>query len=433
MHGPAHDDREALRARLLGLYEQVRATTERLAAPLSPEDQGVQSMASCSPTRWHRAHTTWFFETFLLAPAGVAPYDARWGALFNSYYEALGPRHARGRRGVLSRPGAAEIGGYRRHVDAQIQARLEHADASALASMAPLVELGVAHEEQHQELLLTDALHALAQNPLRPSYRAAQVGASAPLPPASEGTTAARWHAFEGGLVEIGAPGDGSFRFDHEEPRHRVFLAPYELADRLVTVAEWKAFADAGGYDTPALWLADGLDWARANEARAPEYARREGGALVMYDLEGEREARDDEPIAHLSFFEADALARFLGARLPTEQEWEHAAQGRPIEGNLLDDDRLRVLPAAARSGADGTLRQLFGDAWEWTVSAYAPYPGFRPRDGALAEYNGKFMSDQRVLRGGSCLTPRRHLRASYRNYWPAATRFQRTGVRLAR
>lgn len=420
-------DVEALRARLRRSYERARATTERLAAPLSPEDQGVQSMPSCSPTKWHRAHTSWFFETFVLAPAGVAPYDARWGALFNSYYEALGARHARASRGVLSRPSADEIGAYRRHVDAHVLARVDRADEPALRALVPRMELGVAHEEQHQELLLTDALHALAQSPLRPAYRARR-GA----PPLPRAPSEARWVPFAAGLAEIGAV-EGTFHFDHEAPRHRVHLAPYELADRLITVAEWKAFADAGGYDAPSLWLADGLDWARANRIRAPEYARRDGAALVIFDLEGEREADDDEPIVHLSYFEADAIARFFGARLPTEAEWEHAAEGAPLEGNLLESDRLRPTAAPAPPSGRAAPRQLYGDAWEWTASAYAPYPGFRPREGALGEYNGKFMHAQQVLRGGSCFTPRGHVRASGRNYWPAPTRFQRTGVRLAR
>jgi ergothioneine biosynthesis protein EgtB len=416
------------KAEIIANFRRVRAATERLAAPLSPEDQGLQSMPACSPTKWHRAHTTWFFETFLLSPQGVAPMHAEWGPLFNSYYVAAGPRGARPKRGMLSRPSAAEVGDYRRAVDARVVGLLEAATDAELGALASIVRLGLAHEEQHQELLLTDILHALSENPLRPAYR--DVGAA----PTTAAASPLAFDTFDGGVREIGAPSSAPFCFDNEEPRHRVLAQPFLLARRLVTVGEWKAFADAGGYETASLWLSDGFDWARANDVRAPLYCTRDGGALVAFGFGGTRELGDDEPLTHVSFYEADAIARFLDARLPTEAEWELAATASPRDpaaGNFLEDDRLCPRPAPASD--EGAMTQLFGDAWEWTSSAYAPYPGFRPRAGAVGEYNGKFMVNQIVLRGGSCLTPRGHVRPSYRNFWHPDTRFQMSGVRVAR
>ncbi len=414
------------------LFRRVRAATERLSAPLSAEDQCIQSGPECSPTKWHRAHTTWFFETFVLEPEGVAPVDARWSFLFNSYYDGVGPRHARSRRGMLTRPSADDVGRYRRAVDERMEALLHRAAPDTLARLAPIVTLGLAHEQQHQELLLTDALHALHENPLAPSYR------DRPMPTRAPDSDALPLAFVEcpSGLVEIGearaAPG---FRFDNEEPAHRVWLEPFALANRLLTVREWRAFADDGGYHTPSLWLAEGFDWLASNEIRAPLYARHEGRRLQVFGLDGLREAHDDEPVTHVSYFEADAMARWLGARLPTEAEWEAAARERRTlvnagVGNWVESDALRALPARA---TEAGIAQLLGDAWEWTQSAYAPYPGFTPAPGAVGEYNGKFMVNQYVLRGGSCFTPEGHVRATYRNFWPAHTRFQVTGVRLAR
>ena len=417
----------AARAALVEAFVRVRATTERLAAPLGAEDQILQSMPSCSPTKWHRAHTTWFFETFVLAPHGVAPVDSRWSELFNSYYVAVGPRHARPKRGLLSRPTMDEVAAYRRVVDERVLALLARLDDAQVEALRETFELGLAHEQQHQELLLTDIVNALHESPLKPAYRPA-----APAMP-TRGVDAGpmRFVAFEGGVYEVGLAPSRAFRFDNEEPRHRVFLEPFALGDRLVTVGAWKAFADAGGYDDASLWLSEGFDWVRANDVRAPLYGCREGGALRVYGPDGVREARDDEPVTHLSYYEADALARFLGARLPTEAEWEVAAAraGDGASGNFLDDDALRALPTDGRA----TLGQLWGDAWEWTSSAYLPYPGYRPAPGAVGEYNGKFMVNQQVLRGGSCFTPRGHVRATYRNFWHPDTRFQVTGVRVAR
>ena len=378
-------------------FRAVRARTEALAAPLSPEDQQVQSMPACSPTKWHRAHTTWFFEAFVLGPRGVAPVDPRAGFLWNSYYEAVGPRHPRPQRGLLSRPSGAEVAAYRRAVDAEVVALLARLDDAEVAALAPTLALGLAHEEQHQELILTDVLHALSINPLAPVYRAV---APAIAPPRE---AAMGWSAFDGGLVEIGAPPDG-FAFDHERPRHRVWLEPFELADRCVTVGEVRAFVADGGYRTPSLWLSEGWSAVEAQGWTAPGYWDDDG---LVFGVDGRRRPED---------YEADAIARWLGARLPTEAEWERAA---PPRATPLDHP------------ASSALRP--GDVWEWTASSYEAYPGYTPAAGALGEYNGKFMVDQRVLRGGSCFTPVGHARPTYRNFWPAGTRFQVTGVRLAR
>jgi ergothioneine biosynthesis protein EgtB len=375
-------------------FRRVREATERLAAPLSAEDQILQSMPDCSPTKWHRAHTTWFFETFLLLPAGFPPVDARYEFIWNSYYEAVGPRHPRSQRGLLSRPALEEVARYREIVDERMERWLATVEDEKILR---IVDLGLAHEQQHQELILTDVLHAFSQNPLRPAY--------GEWPRARAGGDG--WVTHEGGLIEVGAKGDG-FRFDNEEPRHRVWLEPFEIARGLVTVGQVRAFAADGGYATPSLWLSAGFDAVRALGWRAPLYMRFEGDACVVFGPEGERVAADDEPARHLSFYEADAIARWCGARLPTEFEWEVVA-------------------------ATGALDAVDDVAWQWTSSAYGAYPRYRPASGALGEYNGKFMAEQFVLRGGSDFTPAGHSRPSYRNFWPAATRFQRTGIRLAR
>ena len=389
-------------------------------------------MPQCSPTKWHRAHTTWFFETFVLGSQGIGPLDPRYSQLFNSYYVAIGPRHAQARRGLLSRPSVAEIAEYRQIVDERMLELLERVDERTLGSLAPLIALGLAHEQQHQELLLTDILHALHENPLAPFYRSG----SLPFPELErtpEGTSKSmRFVRHEGGLADIGLGPSPGFRFDNEEPRHKIWLQPFALSDRLVTVGEWKAFARAGGYETPSLWLSEGFDWVTANGVSAPLYAKKEGDALLVFGLDGLREAQDSEPVTHVSYYEADALARFLEARLPTEAEWEAFASKASLEGNFLEDGALRALPARPPRSEVG-VSQLFGDAWEWTCSSYSPYPGYCPSAGAVGEYNGKFMVNQLVLRGGSCFTPQGHVRPSYRNFWHPFTRFQVMGVRLAR
>lgn len=411
---------EQQRAELLRRLQRIRATTEALAAPLSAEDQQLQSMPLASPTKWHRAHTTWFWETFVLGPLGEPPYDPRFGFLFNSYYDAVGERVARDLRGLLSRPSATEVGRYRAAVDEQLQRRLGALEPQAFAALVPLLELGLAHEEQHQELLLTDALHALSQSPLGPVYREGE-------PPRAQAPAARGWRSFEGGRFEMGAR-DAGFAFDNERPRHTVWLQDFSLATTVVTVGELRAFLRDGGYRTPSLWLSEGWARARAEGWRAPLYTEVEGDELRHFTLRGWRTPDDAEPAGHLSFWEAEAIARWLGARLPTEAEWERAAQAVPAElGNFADG------PLVPRPAEGDGIVQLFGDVWEWTRSSYAPYPGFAAAAGAVGEYNGKFMAQQFVLRGGSCLSPRGHLRATYRNFWHPETRFQQAGVRLAR
>jgi ergothioneine biosynthesis protein EgtB len=419
---------ERERARIASVFAQTRARTDALSARLSPEDQQLQSMPDASPAKWHRAHTTWFFETFVLAPAGLGKVDERYDYLFNSYYDAVGARHPRARRGMLSRPTAAQVGDYRRIVDERMTQLLATAAQGLLSRILPVVELGIAHEEQHQELLLTDILHAFSESPLRPAFQE--------IPPEARTATQSggelRFVPFEGGLRQVGAPPGASFVFDNETPLHKYWLEPFELSDRLVTFGELKAFILADGYRTPSLWLAEGLDLVRANHIEAPLHCTFDDGVLSTFTLAGTRQPADDEPVAHVSYYEADAIARFMGARLPTEMEWEIAAAQSPVLGNFVDDGVLHTLPTPPAGGAT-SVRQLFGDAWEWTRSSYEAYPGYEPPAGALGEYNGKFMVGQRVLRGGSCLTPQRHVRTTYRNFWPPHTRFQMAGIRLAR
>ena len=382
-------------------FAAVRALTEALAAPLSPEDQTVQSMPDASPAKWHRAHTTWFFETFVLLPhlPGYSRFKDEFGFLFNSYYEAAGPRHARPKRGMLTRPSSGEVGAYRAHVDAAM-ARLMRDPPPGLP--CALVELGLQHEQQHQELLVTDVLHALAQNPTCPAFFA-----DWREPDTAAGPT--RFLDGPTGVVEIGCDGDNStgFVFDNETPRHRVFLEPYRIADRLVSNGEWFAFMRDGGYRTPLLWMSDGWVAREAEGWEAPLHWREEDGAWREFTLGGSRLLDEGAPVRHVSWYEADAFARWAGRRLPTEQEWEAAA----------------ALP---------DFRDAEGVAWQWTGSAYRPYPGFRPWNGAVGEYNGKFMVNQMVLRGGSLATPPGHARRTYRNFFGPDKRWQFTGVRLA-
>ncbi len=399
-------------------YRQVRRGTERLCEPLSGEDCQVQSMDDASPTKWHLAHTSWFFETFVLeqSVAGYQPFHADFRVLFNSYYQSVGRQHPRPRRGLLSRPTLDEVFAYRGHVDAQVLALVE----GERGVDTDVVELGLQHEQQHQELILTDVKHLLSCNPLRPAYR------DCPRPPVSE-TAALRWQAFDEGVQWVGHDGRG-FAFDNEQPRHRVFIEAFELATRLVTCGEFLAFIEDGGYERPELWLSDGWNAVQARGWDAPLYWQRGDGAWQVMTLSGVRCVRVDEPVCHVSLYEADAFARWAGARLPREAEWEMVAAGAVIDGNFVESGWLHPTPAA-----DAGLTQLFGDVWEWTQSAYAPYPGYRPPAGAFGEYNGKFMCNQLVLRGGSCVTPRDHVRATYRNFFPPDARWQFTGIRLAR
>jgi len=404
-------------------FAAVRRQTESLAAPLTPEDCALQSMPDASPVKWHLAHVSWFFETFVLVPhaSGYRPFDAAFRVLFNSYYHGVGDKHPRPERGLLSRPDLATVLAYRRHVDAAMQRCLEQ---PLPAEAAALVELGLHHEQQHQELLLTDVKHLFSRNPARPVYHPRW-----PLAPVAPRPHA--WHGYGGGLVTLGHAGEG-FAFDNEGPAHRVFVAPFELASAPVTHGEFAAFIADGGYERPELWLAQGWDVATTRGWQAPLYWEREGSQWRTFTLHGMADVDPHTPVCHVSLYEADAYARWAGARLPTEFEWELAASAAPVAGNFLETGALHPLPRAGDSPAAGP-GQLFGDVWEWTRSDYAPYPGYRPAAGAVGEYNGKFMSNQYVLRGGSCATPASHVRATYRNFFPADARWQFSGLRLAR
>ncbi|MDM0039834.1 ergothioneine biosynthesis protein EgtB [Variovorax sp. J22G21] len=399
-------------------YRAVRAHSLALAAPLSPEDQCIQSMPDASPTKWHLAHTTWFFETVLLQPhaSGYAPFDTRFHYLFNSYYEALGPRHPRPQRGLLTRPSVDEVHAYRAHVDEAVLALLDTASAPLWAQIEPIVALGLQHEQQHQELLVTDILHALSCNPLLPAYRPAQGPslrlAALPAP--------VRWLAHAGGLAQVGHAGEG-FAFDNETPRHQLLLQPFEIADRLVSCGDYAQFIADGGYQRPDLWLSDGWAAVQAQGWRCPAYwlapddprlgvhgSSHNAAGWQVFGVHGVRPLEPHLPVAQLSFYEAAAFAEWAGARLPTEFEWEVAS----------------TMPG---------LTQATGHVWQWTRSSYDPYPGFRPLPGIAAEYNGKFMVGQLVLRGGSSATPDGHTRPSYRNFFPPAARWQFSGLRLAR
>jgi ergothioneine biosynthesis protein EgtB len=414
----AHRENESLAER----YRTVRALSEEICRPLAIEDYVVQSMPDVSPAKWHLAHTTWFWETFLLLPSlpGYPPFAERYGYLFNSYYEAVGDRHPRHQRGLLSRPTVAETYAYRAHVDDWMPQLLERLDDQA-AEQRELVLLGLNHEQQHQELLLTDLKHVLGGNPLRPAYRE-------PGPPKPAPSLPLTWHAYEGGLLEIGHASP-AFAFDNEGPRHRTYTASYRLASRLVTNGEYLEFMQDGGYRRPELWLSEGWRTVRERGWRAPLYWEEQDGEWRHYTLGGTRVPDLEAPVCHVSYFEADAYARWAGKRLPTEVEWEHAAADVAPHGNLLESGHLHPVPASASAGGPA---QLFGDVWEWTASPYIAYPGFRPAAGAVGEYNGKFMCNQYVLRGGSCVTPPGHLRATYRNFFPPDARWQFTGLRLA-
>ncbi|MDO8901713.1 MAG: ergothioneine biosynthesis protein EgtB [Phenylobacterium sp.] len=416
-----HPPRSGVGEDRLERYLALRARSQHLARDLSAEDQLAQSMPDASPTKWHLAHTTWFFETFLLTPhlPGYRVFDERFGYLFNSYYEALGPRQPRPQRGLLTRPSLERVMAYRAHVDEAMTRLL----LSGAEDFAGLLDLGIAHEEQHQELMLMDILHLFAQSPLRPAY--GRASPTPPVEPAGELT----FVGFAGGLVEIGH-GGGRFAFDNEGPRHKVYLAPFSLADRLITNGEWLRFIEDGGYERAELWLSDGWACVQAEGWAAPLYWEPGPEGWRVMGLQGLRPMDPDAPVAHLSYFEADAYATWAGARLPTEAEWEHAAGQIPVQGVFLS--RATPAPTAAR-GERGALRQLYGDLWEWTRSAYGPYPGFAPASGAVGEYNGKFMSGQMVLRGGACVTPPGHVRATYRNFFHPHQRWMFSGLRLAR
>ena len=417
---PADAERPA--SDLSDRFSATRRLSLSLVAPLSDADATAQSMPDASPAKWHLAHTTWFFETFVLRDhvPGYRLFDEKWPFLFNSYYEAEGPRHARPQRGLLTRPSLTEVQRFRAHVDAAMLAEMPR----LAEQCGDLIELGLHHEQQHQELLLTDLKHLFSCNPLGPAAYEASGGSSASARPLV-------WREFSGGLVETGDDETG-FAFDCERPRHKHYLEPFALASRTVTNGEWLEFMEDGGYRTAAHWLDEGWHWVKRGQVDSPLYWRRgEGGMWERFTLAGWQAVDPAAPVSHVSLFEADAYASWAGARLPTEHEWEHAASGLdPDVGNQLDDP-LAVDPACV--AGDATLCAMFGDVWEWTGSAYRPYPGFTTAEGAVGEYNGKFMSGQFVLKGGSCATPRGHLRASYRNFFQPDKRWQFTGLRLAR
>ncbi|MFN7971020.1 MAG: ergothioneine biosynthesis protein EgtB [Acidobacteriota bacterium] len=431
---------------LAELYRSIRLATEEICRPLATEDYVVQTMPDVSPTKWHLAHTTWFFETFVLAHAAPAGRfsDERYAHLFNSYYQSVGEPFARPVRGHLSRPTVAEVYAYRRRVDEAMEGLLR--EGPIAAELGFTVELGINHEEQHQELILTDVKNVLGTNPLEPAY-----APSGSVP--GEGAGALGWHRFDRGVRAIGA-GDGGFAFDNERPRHDVYAHAFEIAHRLTTCGEYLAFIEDGGYERPELWLSDGWDLRRRESWEGPMYwrfgsdGRTGGGRAPALDADGDdrsgsrapsqrimtlggaRVIDPSEPVCHVSYYEADAFARWAGARLPTEQEWEIAAADAPVRGNLLETRRFHPIPFA---GVGSAVAQVYGDVWEWMSSPYVPYPGYRPFPGSLGEYNGKFMINQMVLRGGSCVTPARHIRPTYRNFFPPSARWQFSGIRLAR
>lgn len=438
-------------ARLAERFSEVRTFTESLCAGLETEDYVVQSMEDVSPTKWHLAHTTWFWETFVLTPyaEGYELYDARYPFLFNSYYVQAGERHCRAQRGYLSRPTVEAVFAYRRHVDEAMGRFLEGLDAASRPDVADVVEVGLNHEQQHQELMLTDLKHVFSVNPLRPAYRERlHVPAPDPGP--------VGWVSFEAGLHELGfEPADGApsrerFHFDNEGPRHRAFVEAFDLADRLVTCGEYLEFMADGGYDRTPLWLSLGWATREENAWTEPFYWERDESSPTGYShftLSGMRPVDPHEPVCHLSYYEADAFARWAGARLPSEAEWEVGARAvwdgaGDAPGSFADAGRLHPAPAST-PGGDGSaplttgpasgLRQMFGEVWQWTHSQYSPYPGYRPLEGALGEYNGKFMANQFVLRGGSVATSRSHIRPTYRNFFPPEATWQFTGLRLAR
>lgn len=404
-------------------YREVRHITDRLCEPLETEDYVIQSMPDASPTKWHLAHTSWFFETFVLAPSlpGYKSPNPQYEYLFNSYYNAVGERHPRSKRGLLSRPTVSEVYKYREHVDAAMDDLFGTLDAKHLQAIESVIVLGLHHEQQHQELILTDIKTVLGENPLRPVYRerVEDKGREAP---------SMEWVQFPEGTAWIGHEGRG-FAFDNEGPRHREFLDGFALASRLVTNGEYIAFMEDGGYRRPNWWLSAGWNAVQEGNWHAPLYWERRDGGWWHFTLAGMRAVNPTEPVCHVSYFEADAYSRWAGARLPTEAEWEHAATGIPTTGVLAEARRFQPAPAVAGNG----LQQMFGDVWEWTRSSYAPYPGYAPDEGALGEYNGKFMCNQYVLRGGSCATPESHIRPTYRNFFPPDARWQFSGIRLAK
>lgn len=412
---------------LLDQYRTIRAFSEKICEPLVPEDYVVQSMPDVSPAKWHLAHTSWFFETFLLKPhlAGYQSIHPQYDYLFNSYYNAVGERHCRVKRGVISRPTVDETYVYRAYVDRYMDTLLSEASEEKIAKLEPLLTLGLHHEQQHQELMITDLKYNFFENPLCPVYRPRRdfPGSAAPE---------MKWITFGEGVREIGYGGSG-FAFDNETPRHKEYVSAFALGSRLVTNGEYLKFAEAGGYEQPEWWLSEGWSTVNANGWTAPLCWWNKRGDWKEFTLAGMGDLDLDAPVCHVSLFEADAYARWVGARLATEAEWETASETVPLCGNFAESGRSHPAPLAPSDAQPGHLHQMFGDVWEWTRSQYDPYPGYAPPPGALGEYNGKFMCNQFVLRGGSCATSHSHMRATYRNFFPPDARWQFTGIRLAK
>jgi ergothioneine biosynthesis protein EgtB len=428
------DETTSARDELLSLYDDVRKRTEALCRPLETEDYVVQSITDVSPPKWHLGHTAWFFERVILQQYknGYRPLDERYYFVFNSYYQSFGARWQRDMRGTLSRPTVADVYRYRSAVDERMRKFLISVDEQLFPEIDALVRLGLQHEQQHQELLVTDIKHILACNPLRPVYMSPSMGGRT----RSAGVPAVRYTLFRGGIRELGYEGDG-FAWDNERPRHKVLLDDFSLMNRLVTCGEFLEFMNDGGYKNPLLWLSDGWDVVMQQGWDSPLYWEMMDGEWFITTLSGLRPVDPDEPVSHVSYYEALAYARWRDARLPTEAEWEVAAMktnADPSGGNFVEEGHLHPVPLGQTSGHEPTgLSQMFGDVWEWTGSAYLPYPGYKQERGPLGEYNGKFMNNQMVLRGGSCATPRSHIRPTYRNFFQPEKRWQFTGIRLAR
>ncbi|MCK5391037.1 MAG: ergothioneine biosynthesis protein EgtB [Deltaproteobacteria bacterium] len=413
---------------LTQFYKTVREFSQTLAEPLEIEDYVVQSMPDVSPTKWHLAHTSWFFETFVLSKA-ILEYKSpnpQYAYLFNSYYVLAGERHLRPKRGLISRPTVEETYSYRNHVDESMLQFMESANKKEWKELSAVIEIGIHHEQQHQELILTDIKHVLSENPLNPRYVSKQKPGRTTDKPQE-----LKWVSFEGGVCNIGNEGEG-FGYDNEYPSHKVYVNPYMLGSRLVTNAQYLEFIKDGGYETPEIWLSEGWATVETNDWKAPLYWQKINGEWMQFTLTGLRKVEPNEPLTHVTYFEADAYARWAGSRLPTEAEWEVAASNLEIEGNFVDN--MNFHPAPLNKSSNGQpLKQMFGDVWEWTQSAYSAYPGYKTPPGALGEYNGKFMCNQMVLRGGSCATSKSHIRKTYRNFFPTDARWQFMGIRLAK
>jgi len=408
---------------LVSRFQRTRDFSRQLCEPLEIEDFVAQSMPDASPIRWHLAHTTWFFETFILKPLvpGYEPLEPAYEYLFNSYYNTVGEQFPRPKRGLVTRPTVAEVFAYRRHVDQHIAGLFEEVDADKWGEVIGLIELGLNHEQQHQELMVTDLLHLFWQNPMLPRYLPDSLG------PAKESSSLS-WTTFFGGILEIGTTAEG-FSYDNEGPRHEALLQPFQIADRLVTNEEYQAFIDDGGYRRAEFWLSQGWAWVQQNQVGQPLYWQTDSEGKTEFTAHGAAPLEDSRPVTHISFFEADAYARWADARLPLEAEWEVVASELPIVGNFAEN---MTLHPESPTSCDG-LTQFFGDCWEWTASPYRPYPGYQPPVGAIGEYNGKFMCNQFVLRGGSCATSQSHIRSTYRNFFPPEAQWQFSGIRLAK